>query len=279
MCYFDSEVMLKAFNEMLTRLPLSLITANDRLQNSNQNNQIQLVYDYSIASCNVVFNTLIKNYSSIKTSQNFKSPWLRFLSILSTNGNMLIRGTNIHNEILDIIAALLKCLKIPKQSTSSVRGPQSQLGDSSVNTAKVSPEQEKIRGSEASAGWLTWWTGQSLPKSSPSSDDRANEELVEVEVPRDTRECVKAEIDEGEEEEDSELLAVSWKTVCSLYTSFPSHLRIKYPQLVSDIAQFVDSRDRLASMPAKEDSSNEQKSFQKHEKPLESRENKKAQVV
>ena len=114
----NKDAYLKVIDEILTRLPLSLLLANDRVQNASHSNNttqtIDLVYEYCIDACDLLLHTILRMIQTLKPLSGFQSSWLRFISILATNSNMLVRGTHIHNKMLDILASLLQILKISK---------------------------------------------------------------------------------------------------------------------------------------------------------------------
>lgn len=251
----DKEVFVKALNELLMRLPLSLQSASDRLHTSQVHpSSVQIVYDYSLSSCNLLFGILVANFKSIRSAHDFNACWLRFLSVLAANGSMLVRGSPIHNEVLDVISALLRVLRVPK-TFAAISKRHSQQPQESQNGKDSMYSGESQQGS----GWLSWWIGTPPPiQSTVSSNNVVSPAPVNVQpsLPIQQQDKVSnnvapdgpddtpiVSVSSGEEE-DADLLTVSWKTICSIYSSFPAHLRIKYPTLVLEIAQFVDWLDR-----------------------------------
>jgi hypothetical protein len=169
---------------------------------------------------------------------------------------MLVRGSPIHNEVLDVISALLRVLRVPKTfaaiSKRSVQQQSQEFGGKDPMTSDA--HQQAPAG-----GWLAWWIGPSptsttQPIASDASSVQSNvstqQQDIKIVSEQQQSEISPVTVSIGEEE-DAELLAISWRTICSVYSSFPAHLRIKYPTLVLEIAQFVEWRDRIAGPSTK----------------------------
>lgn len=240
-CGLDKDVFVKALNELLFRLPLSLQSASDRLHSNQAHpSSVQTVYDYSLTSCNLLFGSLVANFKVIRSSHDFNACWLRFLSVLAANGSMLVRGSPVHNEVLDVLSALLRVLRVPKTfaaiSKRHAQQPQ-EAGGKDMSAGDAQP----------AGGWLAWWTGAAPTQ--PTAGTPTVPATTQPSSPHVSTEPEETVSVSSGEEEDADLLAISWRTVCSIYTSFPAHLRIKYPTLVLEIAQFVEWRDRGSSKP------------------------------
>lgn len=103
-------------------------------------------------------------------------------------------------------------------------------------------------------GWLAWWSGPqpAIPQASTQTSIRGPSQRQSLKIEPKNSEAIdrssgvienenNQEQFENEDEYDGHLLVISWKTVCSLYPSFPSHLRIKFPKLVSDVSDYTDN--------------------------------------
>lgn len=286
----NNEIFLKALDEVLSRLPLSLLLANDRVHNSaNSNPQVNLVYEYCSDSCELLLQSLVDNFSSIRKLSGFQSSWLRFVSILATNANMLIRGSHVHNKMLDMMASLVQVLKVSKQMPSinevtnqSIITEQGILANDVTETASSDDSNDSLvlvstpptsSTGNAVGGWLSWWGSPvpmppapvPVPVTLPAKIDSAIKKpqidetvqpVVEVTAnvlsftsqentsPRETQQQTLAD------DNDNELLFITWNTACSLYQSLPVHLRIKYPQLVSQIVSFIEKYEKLNNVQA-----------------------------
>ena len=322
----SKDAFLKAIDEILSRLPLSLLIANDRAQFANPTSKINLVYEYCVGSCYLLFQSLIANFQLLRKGETFQSCWLRFLSILSTNANMLVRATLVHNDMLDMIANLIRILKLSNErvlppattvvtsrrnSTASTSAESTTASSSTVVEAPIILHKEAEKLNEVTnpstyivtpkktnaptapptavaaggGGWLNWWgvpntdqqseevtTTSTIPVTStqaastipnPSATASLNSnnltsssslllsvsQLPQLELPQSATTAIQKPRNDDQEsmienDNDNDLLIISWKSMCSVYPSLPAHLRIRYPQLVLDICAFIDSHEK-----------------------------------
>lgn len=277
----NNEVFLKSIDEVLSRLPLNLLLANDRVHNNaNTNPQVNLVYEYCADSCELLLHSLIDNFISIRKLSGFQSSWVRFVSILATNANILVRGSHVHNKMLDMIASLLQILKVSKPLTihdtsnqnntteqvTSMNNDATESASSDDSVVVVTTPPTSTAG--GGAGWLSWW-GNSEPTPVQIKNDDATKKSQTDEA--DTVGAIQAvnakplspsttssqrqEVDEQAyaDDNDNELLFVTWNTACSSYQLLPIHLRIKYPQLVTQILKCVEKYEKINNVQAVKD--------------------------
>ena len=184
----NKEIYLKVVDEILTRLPLSLLIANDRVHSSNPNSEIDIVYEYCIDSCDLLLQTIINNFSTLRSlTAGFQMSWLRFISILATNANMLVRGTHVHNNMLDMIASLIKILRVPNTATTTQTQPnqsiEGKVPDYKKSIANSSSSQTVSTNEPSSAtkeggGWLTWWA--TPVKAAPNTNQPIESQQVDT---------------------------------------------------------------------------------------------------
>lgn len=256
---FPSNLWLRAIDELISRLPLSLITANMRMS---------AISDYTVTSdsclkcCNVLFEVLLAHVRTLSAISNvtanptgaasvsssvtespppgnaenselvalsFPSLWLRFISILATNAGIVSPGVHFHEEMLEMIAALLRVLRYPIHNLLNSSGGGSGSGSNQQSSSSSSSS------STSAFGFLFLWsTQETTPAPAP-----APAPAPEIEGAKDKTGGADNG-SESAEDDDSLLLYLSWKSLSSAYRQLPSLLKVKNPQLVGDILRFVE---------------------------------------
>lgn len=242
MAALPDELWSKLLQELLARLPLSLITANNRL-NALDNSAAA---DCCLRSCNLVFEILVSQIKQLRHLPDFQTFWLRYTSILATNANLLTRGLAIHEEMLEMIAAIMRLLRppaLPAAPPVAPRGSASSTG-SSVSSSKP---QASHGGGSSILGLFSLW-------GSSASEEDATEAVPLVGAPDTvtTTSVVGGGGNDGAAagesitlvDDDGSLLTLSWKTMCSLYPSLQANLRLKNPQLVGDLIKYAEIQEK-----------------------------------
>ena len=240
----SQDTYVRATGELLNRLPLSLLIANERLQaGESQNVAVNVVYEYSMASCRVIFHHFLQIFDVLFGHAGFQKLWLRYLGVLATNLNMLARGSNMHNDLLDKVAALLQLLKVPSYARPK-KAKKTVAEQLSVDPSALTPGGSK--GQDKGTGWLAWLTGGEEPIRPEDTAVRPSESTEPVTVAPEAA----SEDDQGASEEwqvvavqddrYGKLLLASWRATLALYPNFAVHLRVKHPLLATNIAQYVE---------------------------------------
>lgn len=220
----------KVLLEMLNRLPVNI---QDLIQQRHES-EMELVRR-CLSSCNIVFEMLVGHIKDLRDSSDFSSVWLRFTNVLSTNLSSVQRDHPLFDEMLEMIAALLRLLRppvLPAQSTptNTVASPQppTSLGLLSF----ISP----LIGYEASQPKIT----QQQVTSFLMNDNKRVESLPSAEdiVSTSPNRNIISTSPHGSN--DAALLALSWKNLCAQSPSLPHSLKAKNPQLVLDLQRYIE---------------------------------------
>lgn len=215
---FPSELWSKLFDELLSRLPLSLTTAASRFGLPADQSA---VIDCSLRSCNIIFEIVVSQLKRLKASSDFQPNWLRYINVLAQNA-VLAHGTDMHDEMLEMVTALMRLLKAPTIPVQNAPATNIQV------TNPASSSAFKL--------FMLWSTPQ------PPTTDPVDE--VESYPPDLSQSAVG-------EEDDGELLILSWKSVCCTYSAFQANLRAKYPQLVRDLEKYAEVVEKRVASAVK----------------------------
>ena len=233
---FPEALWFKILFELLNRLPLSLITANSRMA---ANADYSVSIDSCLRSCNVVFEVLVAQIKRLRKIPDFQSFWLRFTSILATNTNILPRGAHFHEEMLEMIAALMRLLRPPNVPVAQTIGVQPPLPSDASKQPVAAP-----------FGFLFLWSAAPAPVPAPAPPPPPPTATAAIGIsPSEEKEKVTCG-GQSDEDDDGSLLALSWKTMCSLNPSLQANLKLKNPQLVSDLIRFVDIQEKKSGSVA-----------------------------
>jgi hypothetical protein len=236
---------MKGLMEIVARLPLSLLTANERLQvDEKKPANIQDVYECCSTNCNVVHSVLYRYFDRLRPTHLFHSCWLRFLSILASNCHMLMRGTMIHEYMLEMLASSFKLI-VSRLSTSEFDCVKEESA-SIIHSSESANTSEPSTVRSPATSWIAWWSGSKLESTPVVQKDPTPvvQKDPTPEVQKDPRETEKVPDPSHEQERlgkserfaispsnheigDLELLLISWRTVSSLYPSAQAHLLIK----------------------------------------------------
>jgi hypothetical protein len=227
-------VWAKAVSEMLDRLPLSLVATTSRLTTSAE---FAVSAEACLRSCNVLFDVFVNQIKVIRASNEFQTLWLRFTSILANNTCVLPRGVHFHEEMLEMIAALMRLLRPPvlpapvlpafKETTKPVLTPNETKG--------------------AFSFLFSWGTSESasLPTEvEPDTNSELHKQLHSAVSTAILTPSKLPPVSTSEEEDEGNLLVISWRAMCSLNPLLQTNLKLKNPQLVADLQRFVEVQDK-----------------------------------
>lgn len=231
----------KALLEMLNRLPLNI---QDYL--AQQKNETELIHR-CLSSCNIVFEMLVGHIKELRDIPDFPSIWLRFTKILSTNLISVQRDHPLYDEMLEMIAALLRLLRppvLPAQHTPvnvvASPPPTKSLGILSFITPLIgydTPSQPKITQQQVTS-FLMNDTKQANGISAEDSIGTPNRGPG-------TNEKHLASLNGNN---DAALLKLSWKNLCSSCPSLPNLLKMKNPQLVLDLKSYMEVPETIQNI-------------------------------
>jgi len=127
LCCLSTAVWLRLINDLITRLPLSLITASTGYRpeatsttaSESLNNSYLEIMSMCHKSCGVVFHLMVKNMHILRDEDDFTNMWSRFISILSTNAQSAYRGQWWHDDMTETLIALLQLLRLPEVPKNS----------------------------------------------------------------------------------------------------------------------------------------------------------------
>ena len=236
---FSADTWISVLQNLVTKLPL-------QLSRYGVNNYLCL------HCCNVVFELLVSHIVSLRRSLSLYQPWLRFCQILSENVSLsFIRDffnptaafnvtnsflaiffnqtlisqnkgsamSSTLNEMLEMIAALLRLLRMPT------------LVSASLNVSKVAKSS-----SSKSTGLLSWFLG--------GSDD----EESDLSAPDPSQENLAFET---QSEHDAELLLKSWEELCRGCPSLTAILKKKNVPLVTELETLALSKTTQKTVKSK----------------------------
>ena len=113
----STSLWLRIVNDLISRLPLSLITASSgnrpEAATSESVNSYLEIMSMCHKSCGVVFHVMVKNMHVLKDEDDFTHMWSRFISIVSTNAQSAHRGQWWHDDMTDMLMVLLQLLRLP----------------------------------------------------------------------------------------------------------------------------------------------------------------------
>jgi len=226
----------KVLQEMLNRLPLNI---QDLLQQRN-GSEMEMIHR-CLSSCNIVFEMLVGHIKELRDIPDFPSIWLRFTKVLSTNLSSVQRDHPLYDEMLEMIAALLRLLRppalpaqqIPMNVVASPQ-PTPSLGILSFISPLIgyeTPAQPKI-------------TQQQVTSFLMNDNKNLDTSNVNESLSTPTRGIV-SEKNFINGNNDAALLKLSWKNLCTQCPSLSSSLRTKNPQLVLDLQRYMEVSDTL----------------------------------
>jgi hypothetical protein len=235
------ELWLKSIQELVNRLPISLPIAYQRLISGNDSEIIECC----LRSCNIIFEMIITYKKKLGLFNEFPTFWLRFISALATNTNMVSRGLPLHDEMLEMITALLRLLPNPAKSSISITSP--------INTSNTSASQTLPQSSTLWSYIATPFFGNNSnkvldtpnqttnPPSTPPPITQLNKNSP-VDINQNIQLSPLGSVT-GSVESDAALLKLSWNTICSLCPSLQATLKLKNPKLVADLVKLIQLSD------------------------------------
>jgi hypothetical protein len=230
------ELWAKAIAELLDRLPLSLVAATSRLTTSQE---YALSADACLRSCNVLFDVFVNQIKLLRTCTEFQNLWLRFTGILATNTCALPRGVHFHEEMLEMIAALMRLLRPPVMPPTP------------VSAAQPAPQQvqQPAPESRGALSFLFSWASSPEPTPEPVAVAEAEvaPKLEEPEPETETAVSTPQKFSPDDNEDEGNLLMLSWRAMCSLNPALQGNLKLKNPQLVADLTRFAELQERRAA--------------------------------
>ena len=165
-----------------------------------QSNALTTLFPCYVQHCKIVYEIFVAHFRELRTTADFQTNWLRFMTILATNSHVAAKGSPLHSDLFDMIVALLRLLQpdpLPSNfGKSHDRNDVPHRQSSSPNSYQISPKCDK--------------TSQTLISKCCFTPDNRNP------VP---------EID------DELMLRLSWRALASVYPALPAIIRSKYPMI------------------------------------------------
>jgi hypothetical protein len=218
----------KVLQEMLNRLPLNI---QDLIQQRHES-EMDLVRK-CLSSCNIVFEMLVGHIKELRDISDFPSVWLRFTKVLSTNLNSVQRDHPLFDEMLEMIAALLRLLRppiLPTQHAPAIMLASPQPPSSLGLLSFISP----LIGYEAPQPKITQ---QQVTSFLMNDNKRIDGPPITEDIVSTPNRNVSTSPNGSN---DAPLLTLSWKNLCAQSPSLPNALKAKNPQLVSDLQRFIE---------------------------------------
>lgn len=267
-CGLPDGLWFKALIELVNIMPINLAATSNSKKFAMANEDE--VIECCLRSCNVIFEMMVTHIKQLRKVKDFPSYWLRFISVLATNANLLMKGVAMHEEMLEMIAALLRLLRpppLPPQAPSKPEVspvPQSKQKGGGIfqflwgfsNDASPSPSPPPPppppSGAATAAPVIPSISNGTNNGNAPSTTsttptNNTNTPVAPSAIPPPHVQSPQNGVDMNGEggvtansEGDAKLLCLCWKTICSLYPSLPATLRLKYAQLVSDLTRHIE---------------------------------------
>jgi hypothetical protein len=212
---------------------------------------------------------LVKQIKHLRQLPDFQVFWLRFTSILAANSTMTSRGAPMHDEMLEMISALLRLLRmpplalLPTASPVMTITPQSPVAASAANvpapvfggffrfllggksTTDTNHETDasstgNVRDNDNGHGNGDGTARDSSVTSAMSVANGPKTHELVIGSYDATDQTWSGGIPPGSQDNDSVLLTLSWKTLVSVSPSLHANLKNRNPQLVSEILRHVE---------------------------------------
>jgi hypothetical protein len=269
---FPAETWWRVLYEVVNRLPMNMV-AGSKASNTGAvgaaassmsaqtqsigtvavaSNDPAIIADCCLRSCNVIFELLVSQIKYLRDTADFQSFWLRYMTILATNASVLPRGTPMHEEIIEMIAALMRLLRPPFEASVGVSpgGKAASTGRDAEGTVN-----EDNSTSAASSSWFFWSSApapvpvpvSAVAEASETSAHRAtsdsNAKSVSAGLTVNTSKNLSTSPTPSRSApvvDDAAALSLSWKSMCSLCPHLVVSLHRKHALLVNDINRYVD---------------------------------------
>merc|ERR1711871_200469 len=232
------ECWMKCIDEMLNRLPLDVkamhkkfistshnkSSSNSSGSNGNGHNRLEDICDICLRCCNIMFEVMVSQFRQLLAYKEFGVQWLNFMTILGVNVSSVNKRLHIHEETVEMIAALLRLLRPIPVATVAVEE------SSHIVATTTTPSSASTPANETSISNKTMGS-TTLPET--LSFERFEEDT---------------------------LLRDSWKLLTQINSNISILLSAKHPKIVADLTALTksplpkpSSRDKITD---KEDNSN-----------------------
>ena len=226
----------ETLQELMTILPINFVTLASSRDNSIDPKLKYELLEICLRSCNLIFEMIVCYLKHLRNVNEFPSVWLRFISVLANNVNVVQKNAALHEEILEMIVALLRLLH-PPALPSSMRETVNVPTISSSN----SKSQNSFLGLLASA---IFDEPKQLPPTSPLM-------VISPSVNNKTPLCGGGVT--GDESDDAALLALTWTNISAICTSLVPSLKVKNAQLVNDMLRYIEQFENSRLVAPKSD--------------------------
>lgn len=213
----------EVLQELVNILPINFASVAALRDNSVDPKLKYELLEICLRSCNLMFEMIVTYLNHLRNVSEFPSIWLRFVSVLANNVNVVQKNAALHEEVLEMIVALLRLLH-PPALPSSVR----EAVNSPTLSKSNSTSQNSFLGLLASAIFDEPKQEQPLSPLTVISPNIHNK------TPLSGGGVT------GDEFDDAALLALTWTNISTICASLVPSLKVKNGQLVNDMLKYIE---------------------------------------
>jgi hypothetical protein len=214
-------IWFKALDELASKLPMNLLSATNKLQGLSHVE----IQETCFRCCNLIFHLLVMHIWELRKTEHFMAMFIRAISAMATNASVCPKDSTAHEDMLGMIIALLRLLRLPEQQQVL------SAGDFAITKlAKTEKFQTESTGhsSENNGGGflgILQWMITPAPSQPPIliSEQTHSGQTTESEI----KDCVDTTgpIPLATLDHDGLLLLLTWKSICTVYPHIPMLIR------------------------------------------------------
>lgn len=229
--FLPVEVWFHALDELISHLPIGLVSLIGKMTSLAQSE----VNEVCCRCCNIIFHVLVFHIKELRKHEHFAAMYIRAISAMAGNASISQKGQLIHEEMLGMVIALLRLLRLP-QLLQQIQAASLTEKKTADQVAESNSSSNTNNNSTGLFGVLQWIISTPPPPPTTPPTISKDEDLP---LP------VSNNLDLLSDDHDGILLLLSWKAIFSLYPSLPVLIKSWDMQLFKSLHQAMELTEQL----------------------------------
>lgn len=233
-------IWYKALDELISRLPLNLVSTSTKLQPGLAPTEI---HDICFKCCNLIFHLIVMHIRELRKGEHFTAMFIRSVSAMTANAGVSAKGYTTHTEMISMIVALLRLLRLPELQQQSMEIKSMEVRSQEDKSEVVEPQDNTSP--TGFLGVLHWMISPAQPSTKPVTiPDHETSNLTQAR-PSPTGHLSVNNSHDGPirvvtVDHDGTLFLLTWKAIAALYAELPAIINSWDTQYYKSIVQSIE---------------------------------------